>query len=278
VSLPRLAVGTFLRTGHRGARGLAPENTLAAFQRGVAEGVDVLELDVGLSADDEVVVMHDDTVDRTTDWRARHEAPGEVAQLSFAELSELDAGYHFTPDGGSTFPYRGQGVTVPRLVDVLESFPEHLFTVELKGAPQPHYIPKVIETVRPFAEQVVLASFSQEILKRVRELAPDLRTSFSAREIRNFYLLSRVGLACLSRAPGVVFQAPLFSNYDEGRGLRLVDRRFLRAAHKRGVPVTAWTINDPGEMRRLIDEGVDGITTDRPDVLNAVLAGSPVPA
>ena len=269
----RLEVGSFLRTGHRGARGLAPENTLAGFQRGATEGVDVFELDVRLSADDVVVVIHDATVDGTTDWRELNDTAGEVARLSYAALTELDAGYRFSTDGGRIFPWRGQGEGVPRLVDVFESFPEHLFTVELKEAPQTQYVAKVVEAVAPFADRVVLASFSQTVLNKVRSLAPDLLTSFSEGEIRNFYLLTRVGLGRLSRAPGVVFQAPVFSNYEQNRGLRLVDRRFLSAAHRRGVPVTVWVVNDPAEMRRLIDEGVDGITTDRPDLLNKVLAG-----
>ena len=269
----RLRVGRFLRTGHRGARGIAPENTIASCQRGVAEGVDVIELDVRLTLDGEVVVIHDATVDRTTDWRVQNETPGEVADLRNATLRELDAGYRFSLDEGATFPFRGRGAGVPRLVDVLESFPEHLFTVELKEAPQAHYVPTVVEAVRPFANRVVLASFSQAMLTTARRLAPDLQTSFSASEIRRFYLLTRGGLGRLFRAPGAVLQAPLYSDHERNRGRRVVDRRFLRAAHRRGLPVTAWVVNEPAEMRRLIDEGVDGITTDRPDILNEAIAG-----
>ena len=267
-------MGRFLRTGHRGARGLAPENTIASFQRGVAEGVDAIELDVCLSLDDEVVVIHDSTVDRTTDWREQNKAPGEVSNLRYAELKELDAGYRFSMDEGATFPFRGRGAAVPRLIDVLECFPEHLFTVELKQARQIQYIPRVVEAVRPFADRVVLASFSQTILNTARKLAPELPTSFSAREMRYFYLLTRGGLGRIFRAPGVVIQAPLYSDYERNRGRRVVDGRFLRAAHRRGLPVSAWVVNELEEMRRLIDEGVDGITTDRPDILNEVLAGA----
>lgn len=272
----RLAVGTFLRTGHRGARGLAPENTLEGFERATREGVDVLELDVRLSADGRVVVLHDATVARTTDWNERSAAPGEVSRLTWEELKTLDAGHRFSPDGGESFPFRGRGVRIPLLAEVLSAFPEHLFTVELKEAPQAEFVARVADVVRPHAERVCLASFSHRLLRAARRTAPDLATSFSGREIRDAYLLSRLGLAGLLPARGVVYQAPLFANHDAGRGLRVVDRRFLAAAHRRGLPVTVWTINEPERMRELIALGVDGITTDRPDLLNEVLAERPL--
>ena len=98
--------------GHRGAAGVAPENTLPSFRRALADGVDVFELDVHATRDGEVVVLHDPTLERTTD------GVGRVAALTFAELSQLDAGHRFTPDGGKTFPFRGQRVRVPRLASL----------------------------------------------------------------------------------------------------------------------------------------------------------------
>ena len=112
----RLRPGTFLAIGHRGARGLAPENTLPGFRAALQHGVDMVELDVQLTADDEVVVIHDPTVARTTDWEEAR-GPGAVAELPLAELRRLDAGHAFTPDGGDTHPYRGDGLRVDALPD-----------------------------------------------------------------------------------------------------------------------------------------------------------------
>lgn len=267
----RLRPGVFLRTGHRGARGLAPENTMAGFRRAAAIGVDVLELDVRLTRDGEVVVLHDASVDRTTDWRGP--APGWVAGLTFAQLADLDAGHAFTPDGGLTFPFRGRGVRIPRLAEVLEAFPDHLVTVELKRGTPPEVVDRTIAIVRErAAARVIMASEEHALLQAVRRRAPELVTSFSGREVRDFYLLSRVCLATLlCRSPGRVLQMPLWSDHDRDRGLRLVQPGLLCAAHAQGRLVHVWTVNDPATMRELIDLGVDGITTDRPDLLVEVL-------
>lgn len=266
----RLRPGSLLRTGHRGARGLAPENTLEGFRRASRAGVDMVELDVQLSLDGEVVVIHDATVDRTTDWAGP--GPGLVAGLRYAELARLDAGHSFTPDQGATFPYRGQGVQLPRLEEALVAFPDLLFTVELKTA-HPDLVARVVEVVRRRApDRTVLASADHAALRAVRRAAPELVTSFSGREVRDFYLLSCVGLAgLLFRSSGRLLQMPLWSDHDRGRGLRLVTPRLLRAAHASGRAVHVWTVNDLETMRALIALGVDGITTDRPDLLAEAL-------
>lgn len=258
----------FLRTGHRGARALAPENTLASFELATELGVDVLEMDVRVTADGHVVVIHDETVDRTTSGR------GNVHDLTLDQVQALDAGHHFTPDEGKSFPRRGQGVRVPLLREVLAAFPEHLFTVELKGSPDPEYVEKVLAIVEELApERAIVASFALSLLRRVRRLAPQVPTNLAISEIRRFFLLSKLRLAWLVRSPGRVLQVPTHSNHDEGTGLRVVTRGFVRAAHRGGRSVQVWTINDPDEMRELITMGVDGITTDRPDLLNEVLRG-----
>lgn len=271
----RLRPGVFLRTGHRGARGLAPENTMVGFRRAVEIGVDVLELDVRLTRDGEVVVMHDATVDRTTDWAGP--GPGVVAELPLARLGELDAGHAFTPDGGGTFPFRGQGVRIPRLAEVLEAFPDHVVTIELKRGTPVEVVGRTVAIVRELAAtRVIMASEDHALLQAARRQAPELVTSFSGREVRDFYLLSRACLATLFfRSRGRVMQMPLWSDHDHDRGLRLVHPGLLVAAHARGLLVHVWTINDPATMRELIDMGVDGITTDRPDVLAQVLGWLP---
>ncbi|MGE0710416.1 MAG: glycerophosphodiester phosphodiesterase [Planctomycetota bacterium] len=256
----------FVRTGHRGARGLAPENTLPAFQAGASAGVDVLELDVQLSRDRELVVIHDPTVDRTTD------GTGAVAELDLAQLQALDAGYRFTLDEGRSFPFRGQGVRISTLAEVLTAFPEHVFTVELKESPYPELAARVAELLRELAPgRALVGAFPHGLLRELRGLDPGLPTSCSQREIRDFYLLHVVGLACALRSPARVLQIPRTSDHERDRGLVLAQPRFLRAAHRSGRSVQVWTINDPDVMRDLIRLGVDGITTDRPDLLNEVL-------
>jgi glycerophosphoryl diester phosphodiesterase len=159
-------LSAFTRTGHRGARGLAPENTLLGFQRAVELGVDMLELDVRLSKDGEVVVLHDALLDRTTD------ALGPVAERTYAELERLDAGHAFARDGG--FPFRGQGARIPRLVDVLDAFPDVMVTVEVKPG-DPALVPRAVALVRERApERVVLASADHATIRALRAHAPEL--------------------------------------------------------------------------------------------------------
>jgi glycerophosphoryl diester phosphodiesterase len=264
----KLKPGCFLSTGHRGARGLAPENTLLGFRCGQSHNVDIIEFDVQATRDGEIVVIHDPTVDRTT------EGQGAVADKTLAELQTLDAGYRFTSDDGKSFPFRGKGAQIPLLSEVLQEFPELLFTIELKESPHPDFIQNVAAVVREHAaDRSILASFEHRLLRAIRKTAPELTTSFSGSEIRNYYVLAKLGLAgLLFTSPAMVIQMPLFSDHDNDRGLRLLTPRFLRALHKSGRHVQLWTINDPKQMRELIDMGVDGITTDRPDLLAEVLS------
>jgi len=263
----RLRPGTFFRTGHRGARGLAPENTLAAFSLGAELGVDIMELDIRATSDGEIVVLHDSSIDRTTD------GTGEVAELSWEQLSTFDAGYRFTPDDGASHPFRGQGIRVPRLQDVLNAFPEHAFTVELKPSPLRDFVARAVAVLRDRAPtRTILASAEHGLLRAARREAPEMVSSSSGAEVRNFALLTKVGLGGLyRRSPGRVFQAPPTSGGDVRTGVSVVTPYFVRAAHRGGRCVQVWTINDPDEMRAFIAMGVDGITTDRPDVLNDVL-------
>jgi glycerophosphoryl diester phosphodiesterase len=257
---------SFVRTGHRGARGLAPENTLPAFKAGAEAGVDILELDVQQTKDGVLVVMHDPEVDRTTD------GAGRVAELTLAELRAFDAGYHFTQDEGVSFPFRGQGVRIPTLEEVLGAFPEQAFTVELKPSPYDDFPQKVVDAIHEqIPGRALVGAFPHDLLQAVRRLDPSLPTGCSLSEIRRFYACHLVGLAGWLPSPSCVLQIPRWSDHNNDRGLLLAKPRFLRAAHATGRSVQVWTINDPDLMRSLIELGVDGITTDRPDVLNEVL-------
>ena len=114
---------------HRGGRQLWPENTLTAFRGAAAMGVDVLEMDVHSSSDGVLVVLHDDTIDRTTDGM------GLVHDYPLTALQALDAGYQWTADEGATYPFRGQGIAIPTLAEVLEAFPDAFLNVEIGNAP-----------------------------------------------------------------------------------------------------------------------------------------------
>lgn len=256
--LPHPALdGAPLLVAHRGGSGLAPENTLAAFLNGAETwGADMMELDVHASADGHCVVIHDPTVDRTTD------GTGAVASMPLARLRELDAGYRFTPDG-ATYPYRGKGVGIATFDEVLEALPGMRFTVEVKaGAAQP----ALFEAIQRFnaRERVIVAG----MYEKDRTLFQDYRgaVSASAEELRRFYLRFRLGVGRFFPPRADVVQVP-----ETWEGRRVVSPRFVRVLKRAGIPVHVWTVDDPDTMDRLLDWGVEGIITDRPDVLGRVL-------
>lgn len=251
---------------HRGGSLLAPENTLAAFRMATDTWwADMLELDVRLTSDGQVVVIHDPTVDRTTD------GTGPVADFTLDEIQRLDAGYRFE-DASGAHPFRGQGIVVPTLDQVLQAFPHMRINVEAK---EPEVAGPLVDVVsRHRAEQRVLIAAEFEAARR------DARGysgpwGASSRQVLLFWLLHWLpgGSPYTPRAD--ILQVP------ERRGrLRVVTPRFLRAAHRLSIPVQVWTVNREDDMRRLLDWGVDGVQTDRPDLLSAVLrerTGRPVP-
>jgi glycerophosphoryl diester phosphodiesterase len=250
--------GAPLLIAHRGGSGLAPENTLAAFRNAVdAWDADMIELDVHASADGHCVVIHDSTVDRTTD------GVGAVAGLTLADLQKLNAGYRFTADGGASFPFRGQGVRIPTLDEVLRSLPKTRFTVEVKAAAA--QAPLFAAIRRLNASDRVIAAGMHE---RDRTMFSDYRgaVSASSEQLRRFYVRHRLGLGRFFPPRADVVQVP-----ETWEGRRLVTPRFVRALGDVGISVHVWTVDDPDDMRRLLGWGVEGILTDRPDVLARVL-------
>lgn len=243
---------------HRGGSKLRPENTIAAFDHALSFEVDALECDVHVSRDGEVVVIHDPTLDRTTD------RSGPVRALTADELGRVDAGYHFSPDAG--YPFRGRGCGVPRLRELLDRYPGTPFIIEVKGD-DPAAARRVIEVVRDAhaADRVILGAFNHAVVCAVRALAADVVTSASVTEARA--ALTRSYFALAPRRTGFrLFQMPF-----RLRGRQLLRRSFVRAARRAGVPVQAWIVDDPDDMRRLIDWGVTGIITDRPDIAAVVV-------
>lgn len=248
--------------GHRGAAGLAPENTIPAFVAGLEHGAHVLELDVWPTKDGHIVVLHDETVDRTTN------GSGRVTDMTLAEVQALDAGYRFSPDGGRTFPWRGQGVVVPTLEQVLREFPDAVFLIEIKYS-DPAIVRTVLDVVNgaDARDRVMMGSFHSAIVQRVRELAPDIPTSLGQDEALWYVIMQRVGLAAFLEPVSDTLQLP------EWHGpLRVANPGLARLARRQGLDLHVWTINDEETMQRLIGLGVNGIITDYPDRLQRVLA------
>jgi glycerophosphoryl diester phosphodiesterase len=249
---------------HRGASGEAPENTIPAFALAVEQDADILEMDVHLTSDGVVVVCHDPTVDRTTD------GSGAIASMTFAELQQLDAGYRFTADGGKTFPYRGKGIRIPTLEEVLCTFPGMPVNIEVKA----HSRKLVEATVALLAHygrfadrSAMLAAFNDDLMKLIRAAVPDgAYTSFSVTETRRFMMCAWLRVFGF-RSPGLAFQVPVRKSV-----LRIVTPRFVRTAKRFGFEVHPWTIDDEREMHRLLDMGVDGLFTNYPARARKVLA------
>jgi glycerophosphoryl diester phosphodiesterase len=242
---------------HRGASGEAPENTLAAFRCAVALGIEYIELDVHMSCDGHIVVIHDATVERTTN------GSGIVQEQTLAQLQQWDAGYRFSPDGGATFPFRAMGVTIPTLAEVFHQCPGVKFTVEIKPE-EPAIEEQVIAVVRACEREgdVILASEHDRVLQRVRGFAPDLATSFAYGEVFDFIQRVATGELAGYHPPGHAIQIP-----PEFQGMPLVTEQTLAVAHEFGCEMHVWTINDAHEMARFLALGVDGVMSDFPGML-----------
>lgn len=255
------AAGRPLVIAHRGGAGLWPENTLYAFERARSLGVDVIETDVHATADGELVIFHDDGLERTTD------GAGRVGSLTLAQLKRLDAAYRFSPDGGRSFPLRGKGVTVPTLREVFEALPRMRFNIEPKQA-APAIAAPLCRLIRErgMADRVLVASFSAGILAEFRSECPEVATSAATGEVASFLTLQSAGLAASYSPHMQALQVP-----EHAVAVRVLTRDFVEAAHGRGLRVHAWTVNAEGDMRRLVEMGVDGIMTDYPDRLLRVL-------
>lgn len=238
---------------------------MAAFRSAVdVWGADVLEMDVHLSRDRELVVIHDPTVDRTTN------GTGAVAEMTWAQLAELDAGYGFQDLEGRP-AFQGKGVRIPRFLDVLEAFPHTRLNVDAK-APEAGLPLKQAILAHGAQHRVLFASEGEE--GRGDRLGYPGPVSASRRQIQLFYVLHRLPGGGPYTPRTDALQLPWFW---EGR--QVTTPRMIREAHRRNLPVHVWTVDEPERMRTLLSWGADGIQTDRPDLLAAVLheeAGRPL--
>lgn len=245
---------------HGGGQGIGPDHTLTTYGLSVDEGTDVLELDVHLSADGHVIVMHDDTVDRLTDGE------GLIKEQTLAELKTLDAGHAWSPDGGETFPWRGQGLEIPTMDEVFEAFPDAWYVIEIKQR-EPSMVDAFIEVLDAYGMRgrSVVASFSSEVMVEFRGKAPDVLTSFGESEAAELFFLTSEQEAGYE-PPAKVLQLP--TSFD---GVEVFQPFFLDRAARLDLPIHAWTINDAAEMEDLLDLGILGLITDYPGRARAVV-------
>jgi glycerophosphoryl diester phosphodiesterase len=254
---PVLAGGPLL-IAHRGGAGLAPENTLAAFHNGATKwAADMIELDVHASADGECVVIHDATIDRTTN------GSGAVASMTVAQLQSFDAGYRFTPDGGKTFPFRDRGVTIPTLAQVLEQLPEIRITIEVKkgAAQQPMF-----EALDRFKARDRVVAAGMYDADRTMFVGFHGATSASGEQLKAYLIRHKLVVGRFISPRCDVVQM-----CEEYRGRRILTRSLVRSLKRAGIPVHVWTVNEVADMHRLLDWGVDGLLSDFPDRLGLVL-------
>ena len=277
-----------LNIAHQGGEIEAPSNTLYAFKTAVKKGSDVLELDVHATSDRELVVLHDATVDRTTN------GTGRVDQMTLEAIKKLDAAYWFVPECGTCndrpvgdFAYRGfatgdkklkgrfarfspNDFKIPTLREVLETFPDMLINIEIKAtAPETMpYEQELADLLHEYGRgsDTIVVSFLDHAVEAFKTFAPDVDTATGTGEAGAFWATTQGPLPGAPSPRHQALQVPITFN-----GITVVTEEFVKEAHDNGLAVHVWTINKRSEMEWLIDIGVDGIMTDRPTLLETVL-------
>jgi glycerophosphoryl diester phosphodiesterase len=247
---------------HQGGELLAPSNTMAAFKDAANMGVDVLETDIHITKDGHLVTIHDASVDRTTNGK------GKVEDFTLEEIQELDAGYHFKSLEGD-HNYRGKGVYIPTVEEMFQTFKDMKIEIEIKDDNPPERIEEIASKLwmlieeYQMEEKILIGSFDQDILKTFDKYAKG-RVALSAgrQEVKNFVVTHKFLLRNLYVPKVDAFQIPV-----EDSGFDLTDQRLIDGAHRLGMEIHYWTIDDPDTMEKLIDAGADGILTNRPDLL-----------
>jgi glycerophosphoryl diester phosphodiesterase len=246
---------------HRGGAKWRPESTLKTFQEAAKTWPGILlESDVRMTADGVVVMLHDATVDRTTNGK------GAIADLTWDFVETLDAGYNFSADGGETYPYRGKGYRIPKLRDVLRALPESRFLIEFKD--QPGIVDAAVRVMQKSnaVDRILVASFKPEFMTRAVKIEPRLATCFDTSTGAGLVLALRDDKWETLKPARDVF----IFNYRRIERYRITPEDFPRLKAK-GIPLIAYTLNDPDQIREAINHGVTGILTDRPDIMSEVL-------
>lgn len=245
-----------LAIAHRGSRLLWPENTMEAFQGAVDLGYRYLETDLHATADGILVAFHDDALDRTTD------GSGPVRAHTWTQLTGLDAAHNFAPH--LDYPRRGNGIRIPTLEELLTAMPETRLVLDVKEAGFEMLLADFLRT-HDAEERVIVGSFSDVRLRRFRQASSGrVATSAGPAETTAVWMAARLGRPLRTHADAL--QIP-----EEFAFVRLADRKLVDVLEASGRQVHVWTVNDPENMARFLDNGVHGIITDRPDLLKQLM-------
>jgi glycerophosphoryl diester phosphodiesterase len=255
-----------LIVGHRGSRMLFPENTLFAFRAAFDLGVDMLEMDVRLTRDGQLVVHHDATIERTSD------GCGKIIHHSFKDLTAYNFGAKFIDMDGNQ-PYLNTKIEISKLKTVFEAFPHLPMIIDIKdpGIIGELAIDQINLLIKQFSryDETIVASFSNQNIRYMKTFYPKLYTSTAEGDVRKYVSLHTLYLDWFYKSSNCSLQLPV-----EKSGFNLSSNHFIDSIHKRNMAVHYWTINDPDEMRRLLALKVDGIITDRPDLLLKIIKSS----
>jgi glycerophosphoryl diester phosphodiesterase len=246
---------------HQGGEALRPSNTLAAFDHAVELGAQVLDADVHVTKDGVPVLIHDQTVDRTTNGR------GEIRALTVEQLHQLDAGHAFTIDDGASFPFRGKGLLIPTADELFAKYPDAHYGIEIKQV-TPAAAARFCEAIRArdMQDRVLVSAFDQETMDAFRRACPGVATSATRTEATIFVVLSMLRLEHALSPAYESLQVPEYNS-----GIHVLTPRFIEAARNRNLAVQPWTINERADLQRMLNLDVDGINTDYPDRLIALL-------
>ncbi|MFP6797242.1 MAG: glycerophosphodiester phosphodiesterase [Pseudomonadales bacterium] len=231
-----------LAFAHRGDRDAGPENTLIAFEGAVQQGFRYLETDVHCTRDGVLLAFHDDRLDRVTN------RSGVIAELSYDVIQSARV--------GGTEP-------IPRLDELLESFPDTRFNIDPKSDTSVVPLIRLIQDVGA-QDRICIGSFSDQRIRRVREALPGVCTSMGPIETLRARIFS-FGIPT-GTFDALAAQVPIRWN-----GIKIIDQRFVDAMHRSGLQIHVWTVNEPNQMEELLDMGIDGIMTDRPATLKQIL-------
>jgi len=240
---------------HRGGKALFPENTLYAYQQAVSRWSNcLLEGDIQITADNIAILMHDATVDRTTNGQ------GPVKEKTLKEIKELDAAYKFSTDGGQTFPFRGKGITVPTLDEVLEAFPVHTFLFEIK--PFTENLTPIVEPIirRNMQDKVYLASVHPQVIEKIRKEYPQIKTCFTVSDAIDFLSALRS-----EKWPNYTPPAQMLAINEKMEGSFNITTEEMKKIKEKGIQIVVFTVNKPEDIKKYISSEVDWILSDYPD-------------
>ncbi|WP_323845346.1 glycerophosphodiester phosphodiesterase [Microbulbifer magnicolonia] len=261
LDLPKKQSPLVIAHGDESGNGLYPGNTLLYLQKMVELGVDALEMDVHLTADGHLVLMHDARLERTTDGQ------GAVGDKTLEELRQLNMGHYWSPDG-ETYPYREQTLQIVTIDEVFAALPDTPMIIELKNSER-RAAEAMCASLRKSDKrsQVIVSSFHQGVIDEFRRLCPEVATGAATLDAMLFFAAQLLHAEKLLRPAYQTMQLPM-----RYYGIPVFSQRFMRAARNLNLHVSAWTVNDPEDMRRYIELGLDGLVSDRPDKLMALVA------